>query len=167
MRSGYAADTRNPAASSTSPSYDGAAYARQVRDAVLEGLTTNEYQRPATFADMCQTTVSWACAIAKIESESPGSVKVTLARPRMSGCRVGMDPSAPRTRSVAASRSMSTTSLRLAESRRCTRSTSIGRMASLHTCRRRHLGSDAHDCKCALDGGREPPIHAGRVPKRV
>jgi hypothetical protein len=115
MRSGYAADTRNPAASSTSPSYDGAAYARQVRDAVLEGLTTNEYQRPATFADMCQTTVSWACAIAKIESESPGSVKVTLARPRMSGCRVGMDPSAPRTRSVAASRSMSTTSLRLAE----------------------------------------------------
>jgi hypothetical protein len=40
---------------------------------------TNDYQRPATFADMCQTTVDWACAIAKIESESPGSVKVTLA----------------------------------------------------------------------------------------
>jgi ABC-type Fe3+-hydroxamate transport system substrate-binding protein len=68
---GCAADTSNPAASSTSPSYDGAAYARQVRDAVLEGLTTNEYQRPATFADMCQTTVSWACAIAKSSRSRP------------------------------------------------------------------------------------------------
>jgi hypothetical protein len=34
---------------------------------------------PRRFADMCQTIVAWACAIAKIESESSGSVEVTLA----------------------------------------------------------------------------------------
>jgi hypothetical protein len=32
----------------TVPSYDGTAYAKQVQDAVLDGLMTNDYQRPAT-----------------------------------------------------------------------------------------------------------------------
>lgn len=71
---------RSPAA--PSPAYDGAAYAKQVSDAVLSGLS-NDQGMATSFADMCSTPVAWACAIAKIESESPGSVKVTLQPEQM------------------------------------------------------------------------------------
>lgn len=84
---GCSADPNKPGSSgnsptTSSPAYDGAAYAKQVSDAVLSGLS-NDQGMATTFADMCSTPVAWACAIAKIESESPGSVKVTLQPEQM------------------------------------------------------------------------------------
>ncbi|MCZ8380361.1 hypothetical protein O6P37_15945 [Mycobacterium sp. CPCC 205372] len=55
------------------------AYAEQVQTMVLDGLSDNDLKRPATFRDMCATIVVWACAIAKIESDSPGTIEITLA----------------------------------------------------------------------------------------
>lgn len=63
---------------SSTPSSGSAAYGQRVQEVVLDGLMTNDYQRPATFSDMCQTTVIWACAIAKIESDTLDGVNVTL-----------------------------------------------------------------------------------------
>lgn len=67
---------RTTAAAPVSPS--NSAYAMQVQNTVLDGLWLPDLGRPATFADMCQTTVVWACAIAKIESDDPGTIEVTL-----------------------------------------------------------------------------------------
>lgn len=74
--SGTAAGGASTAPAPATPSNN--AYASKVQDIVLDGLWLPDRGRPATFADMCETTVVWACAIAKIESDDAGSVEITL-----------------------------------------------------------------------------------------
>jgi hypothetical protein len=77
---GCVSGTNNSTSTKTAPpSYGDVAYAKQVQDAVLGRLMTADYHSPATFGEMCQKPVVWACAIGNIESESSGSVKVILA----------------------------------------------------------------------------------------
>lgn len=75
-----ASSTATAPTASTQTGEGRTAYADQVQNAILDGLMTSDHQRPTTFADMCETTppVTWACAIARIEPKSSGSVKVIL-----------------------------------------------------------------------------------------
>lgn len=68
--SGTSHDAANHTTTTSQP-YDGASYATQVRNAILDSFNVR------SFADACPQP-DWVCAMGRIESPGPGQLEVTL-----------------------------------------------------------------------------------------